>query len=69
MLVLSAPSVRNFRESKALVVTLSVLQLALVVLAWLLALLPVAVMALCAMAFQAVKSTGSALAAPTSART
>ena len=43
------------QESKALVVAISVLQLALVVLVWLLALVPVALMALSAMAFNALK--------------
>ena len=42
-------------ESKALVVAISALQLALVVLVWLLAIVPVALMALGAMVFQAVK--------------
>jgi len=43
------------KESKGLVVAISVLQLALVVLVWLLALVPVALMALGAMAFNALK--------------
>ena len=43
------------QESKALVVAISALQLALVVLVWLLAILPVALMALIATVFQAVK--------------
>ena len=42
-------------ESKALVVAISALQLALVVLVWLLAIVPVALMALGAMVFQTVK--------------
>lgn len=43
------------QESKALVVAISALQLAMIVLVWLLALLPMALMALGAMVFQAVK--------------
>jgi hypothetical protein len=46
---------RERPESKALVVAISALQLALVVLVWLLAIVPVALMALGAMVFQAVK--------------
>lgn len=46
----------HHKESKALVVVTSVLQLALVVLVWLLALVPVAVMALIAVAIGALKS-------------
>jgi hypothetical protein len=45
------------QESKGLVVAISVLQLALVVLVWLLALVPVALMALGAMAINALKPT------------
>ena len=46
---------RERPESKALVVAISALQLALVVLVWLLAIVPVALMALGAMVFQAMK--------------
>jgi len=45
------------KESKALVVVTSVLQLALVVLVWLLALVPVAMMALVATMISALKPT------------
>ncbi|WP_426030959.1 hypothetical protein [Caulobacter sp. DWP3-1-3b2] len=44
------------RESKALVVMISVLQLALVVLAWLLAVVPVALLALGVMTAKAVRA-------------
>ncbi len=44
------------KESKAFVVATSVLQLALIVLVWLLALVPVAVMALVAVVIGALKS-------------
>ena len=47
---------RERPESKALVVAISALQLALIVLVWLLAVVPVAVMALGAAVFQALKS-------------
>ncbi len=43
------------RESKALVVAISALQLGFVVLVWLLALIPMALVALGAMVFQALK--------------
>jgi hypothetical protein len=57
---------RGFRkESKALVVAISVLQLALVVLVWLLALIPVALMALGATVFQALKPKAATATAPT----
>jgi hypothetical protein len=46
-------------EPKALVVVISALQLGLVVLVWLLALLPVAVMALVAMGVQGLRGAGS----------
>ena len=46
---------RDRRESKALVVAVSVLQLALVVLVWLLAIVPAALLALGAMAVQALR--------------
>ena len=46
---------RDRRESKALVVSVSVLQLALVVLVWLLAIVPAALLALGAMAVQALR--------------
>ncbi len=55
MPVSHALSAQERPESKAWVVVISALQLALVVLVWLLALVPVAVMALVAMVFQAVK--------------
>jgi hypothetical protein len=48
-------SAQERQESKFLVVAISALQLALVILVWLLALVPMAVMALGAMVFQAVK--------------
>lgn len=60
-----ALSAQDRRDSKVLVVVVSALQLALVVLVWLLALLPVTVMALCAMAFQAMKPVGAKLPKPT----
>jgi hypothetical protein len=60
-------SARERQESKALVVVISVLQLALVVLVWLLAIVPVAVMALAATVFQAVR--GVAVKAPARAET
>ena len=46
---------RDRRESKALVVSVSVLQLALVVLVWLLAIVPAALLALGAMTVQALR--------------
>ena len=46
---------RDRRESKALVVAVSVLQLALVVLVWLLAIVPAALLALGAMMVQALR--------------
>lgn len=53
------------RESKALVVAISALQLALIILVWLLALIPMALMALGAMAFQALKTAVAKAPAPT----
>lgn len=50
-----AVSARARQESKVLVVAISALQLAFVLLAWLLALVPLALMALGAAVFQAVK--------------
>ena len=50
-----ASSAQGRQESKLLVVATSALQLALVVLVWLLAIVPVALMALGAAVFQAVK--------------
>lgn len=55
MLVPHAFSAQERPESKFLVVAISVLQLALVVLVWLLAIAPVALMALGAMALKAMK--------------
>jgi len=52
------------KESKALVVATSVLQLALVVLVWLLALVPVALMALVATAAAALKPAAAKAPAP-----
>jgi hypothetical protein len=52
------------KESKALVVAISVLQLAFVVLVWLLALIPVALMALGATVFQAVKPKAATVPTP-----
>ena len=46
---------RNRRESKALVVTVSMLQLAMVVLVWLLAIVPAALLALGAMVVRALR--------------
>jgi hypothetical protein len=54
-------------ESKILVVAISALQLALVVLVWLLALVPVAAMALVAAVFQALKSAAAKVPTPTAA--
>ena len=51
-------------ESRALVVVISTLQLALVVLVWVLALLPVAVMALAMTVAQGLRSLGARAAAP-----
>jgi len=51
-----ASSAQERQESKILVVAISALQLALIVLVWLLAIVPVAVMALGAAVFQALKS-------------
>jgi hypothetical protein len=56
------------KESKALVVATSVLQLALVVLVWLLALVPVAVMALVAVGIGALKSGNASSDAPRNAK-
>ncbi|MNL61447.1 hypothetical protein D3C87_1853690 [compost metagenome] len=53
------------RESKALVVAISVLQLAMIVFVWLLALVPMALIALGATVVQAVKSSTSKTPAPT----
>ncbi|KQY28818.1 hypothetical protein ASD21_03170 [Caulobacter sp. Root1455] len=52
------------QESKALVVAISVLQLAVIVLVWLLALVPVALMALGAMVIQALKPAAAKTPAP-----
>jgi hypothetical protein len=52
------------KESKALVVATSALQLALIVLVWLLALVPVAVMALVAMVIGALKSADAKAPTP-----
>jgi hypothetical protein len=52
------------QESKALVVAISVLQLALVVMVWLLALIPMALMALGATVFQALKPAAAKTPAP-----
>ena len=51
------------RESKALVVAISALQLALIVLVWLLALAPMAVAALWAMAVEPMAPVGVKVAA------
>jgi hypothetical protein len=53
------------QESKALVVAISVLQLAMIVLVWLLALIPMALIALGATMIQAVKSATAKVPAPT----
>jgi hypothetical protein len=52
------------QESKALVVAISVLQLAMIVLVWLLALVPVALMALGALVIQALKPAVAKVPAP-----
>ena len=52
------------QESKALVVAISVLQLAMIVVVWLLALVPMALMALGATVFQALKSATAKAPAP-----
>ncbi|WP_165185200.1 hypothetical protein [Caulobacter soli] len=52
------------QESKALVVAISALQLAMIVLVWLLALIPMALMALGATVFQAVKPAFAKVPAP-----
>ena len=52
-----SPALRDDRESPALTAVTSALQLGLVVLVWLLALVPVALMALGAMAINALKPT------------
>jgi hypothetical protein len=55
MPVPQAFTAQDRQEPKALVVALSVLQLALVVMVWLLAIIPMALMALGTAAFRAVK--------------
>ena len=55
---------RDRRESKALVVAVSVLQLALVALVWLLAIVPAALLAVGAMAVQALRPTRRTVVAP-----
>jgi hypothetical protein len=54
----------HHKESKALVVATSVLQLALVVLVWLLALVPVALMALVATVIGALKPVAAKAPTP-----
>jgi hypothetical protein len=53
------------QESKALVVAISALQLAMIVLVWLLALVPMALMALGATVVQALKPAAVKTTAPT----
>ncbi len=55
---------RDRRESKALVVAVSVLQLALVVMVWLLAIVPAALLALGAMVVHALRPSRQRVAAP-----
>ena len=55
---------RDRRESKALVVAVSVLQLALVVLVWLLAVVPAALLAVGAMVVQALRPARRRVPAP-----
>ncbi len=52
------------QESKALVVAISALQLAMIVFVWLLALVPMALIALGATVFQALKPTAVKTPAP-----
>jgi hypothetical protein len=53
------------QESKALVVAISVLQLAMIVFVWLLALVPMAVLALGATVYRALKPAAAKTPAPT----
>jgi hypothetical protein len=69
MPVSHAFSEKDRQESKLLVVVISALQLTLVVLVWLLALVPMAAMALVAMLFQVLKAAGAKVPAAASAET
>uniref|UniRef100_B0SVM3 Uncharacterized protein n=1 Tax=Caulobacter sp. (strain K31) TaxID=366602 RepID=B0SVM3_CAUSK len=60
---------RDRRESKALVVAVSVLQLALIVLVWLLAIVPVALLAVGAMVVQALRPADTKVSGPAPAET
>jgi hypothetical protein len=68
MPVPQASSAQERQESKILVVAISALQLALIVLVWLLAIVPVAVMALGAAVFQAIRPANAKLPASTIVR-
>ena len=68
MPISNASSVQKRPESKALVVAISALQLALVALVWLLALVPVALLALGGLAFQALRSAAKRRRLPLQAR-
>ena len=60
---------RDRRESKALVVAVSVLQLALVVMVWLLAIVPAALLALGAMVVHALRPADAKVSARAPAET